>query len=481
MKHRFFTALALAALCPVASARAASSADHAQPGQVAALELYRAAIGYRTSIGQGQVPALAARFRDTLVAAGFPAADIEIVPVTNSLGDRTAALIARYRGDGSSGAAPILFLAHMDVVEARPEEWKRDPFTLTEENGYFFGRGTEDDKLGAVALVSTFARLKQEGFTPDRDLVLAFSGDEETAMETTKVLAARLKGAAFALNADAGGGDLDEGGTAISYGLQAAEKTYATFRLTVRNPGGHSSLPRPDNAIYELAGALKNIEAHAFPVRTDEITLGYFKARGGIEGGETGAAMRAFAENPKDPAAAAALAAKPELVGLTRTTCVAVRLAAGHADNALPQTATATINCRVFPGVPLAQVQAALVEAAGTKGLEVELVDKGTESPPSPLRDDVLAAVAKAVHAKHPGVPVIPSMSAGATDGAEFRAVGVPTYGVLGLFTRASDEFSHGLDERIPVSALYDELDHWRSIVLGLAGPRAADGPAQGP
>lgn len=447
-----------------------SSADYREPDQVAALELYRAAIGYRTVEGQGQVPALAERFKQILVEAGFPAADIDIDVINSAAGEKTASLVARYRGDGSSGAAPILFLAHMDVVEAKREDWKRDPFTLSEEEGFFIGRGTSDDKLGAVALVSAFARLKREGFTPSRDLVLAFSGDEETAMATTEILAKRLKGAAFALNADAGGGRLDENGRPVSYALQAAEKTYATFSLTVHNPGGHSSLPRADNAIYQLAWALKNVEAHAFPVQSNDITREYFRLRGEIEAGEVGAAMRAFAKNPQDQAAANVLAARPDLVGLTRTTCIAVRLAAGHADNALPQTATATINCRVFPGVPLAEVQDELQEAAATAGLEVKLVDQGMESPASPLREDVVEAVTRAVHARHPQVPVIPAMDAAATDGSRFRAQGVPTYGTLGLFIKASDSFEHGLNERIPVSALFDELEHWRAIMLELAG-----------
>ena len=262
----------------------------------------------------------------------------------------------------------------MDVVTARRADWVRDPYQLIEEGGFFYGRGTYDIKQGITALTSTFLRLKKEGFKPSRDLIIYFSGDEETAQDTTVTTVREhrdLVDAEFALNSDSGGGTLDDDtGKPLFYSLQAAEKTYADFTLTVHNPGGHSSLPRPDNAIYELAAALGKVQAYAFPVMSNEITVASFRESGKTTPGELGTAMTKFAANPQDAAAAAVIAANPSYVGQLRTTCVATELAGGHAKNALPQTATANINCRIFPGVKVDDVRATLQQVAG-KGVEV--------------------------------------------------------------------------------------------------------------
>jgi acetylornithine deacetylase/succinyl-diaminopimelate desuccinylase-like protein len=363
----------------------------------------------------------------------------------------------------------------MDVVTARPEDWKRDPFTLVEENGYFFGRGTSDDKNSVALLTATFLRLKAEGFVPSRDLILVFTGDEETEGQNARDLVSGhrdLVDAEYALNGDAGGGTLaEEDGHAISYGLQMAEKTYASFELTVHNPGGHSSLPRKDNAIYELADALKTVQAYRFPVMWNDTTLGWFRVTGARKAGPLGEAMLRFAANPKDSVAADILGDSPADVGATRTTCIPTLLRGGHADNALPQSAAATINCRIFPGVKVDVVRAQLQKLAGS-GVTVATLGHPEASDESPLRPDVLAAVTKAVHARNPGVPVAPYQESGGTDGLHFRAAGIPTYGVGETFIKDSDVFYHGLNERIPVKSFFDGLEHWYVLVREVAGPR---------
>lgn len=422
-----------------------------------------------TSVGLGQVPAMAQYLADRFRAAGFPEDDIHILP-----SGETASLVVRYRGNGQGGK-PILVIAHMDVVTAKPEDWERDPFRLVEENGYFFGRGTMDIK-GEIALITaTFLRLKAEKFVPARDLIIAFSGDEESTMNTTRELANKyraLTDAEFALNGDGGGGSIDEAtGKPRYYQVQGAEKSYASFTLTARNPGGHSSQPRADNAIYDLATALTALQGFSFPVMWNDWTIGGFKAAANATPGVTGEAMARFARNPQDAAAAAELAKVPALVGRTRTTCVATMLQGGHADNALPQSATATVNCRIFPGHALDQVQASLQQVVGDR-IEVAVVGNPHTSPPSPLRDDVQAAVAKAVHASYPGVAIVPDQAPYATDGSIFRTAGIPTYGVSSVFMKESDEFAHGLNERIPVASFYAGLDHWHTLLTTLAGHR---------
>jgi len=449
------------------------SADYTRDYQQKALEIYRQSISYRTALGHGQVPALADFLAHEFLAGGFAEADVTTLPFTLSQGEETAGLVVRYRGDGSAGKKPILLLAHMDVVDALPEDWERDPFTLIEEDGNFFGRGSLDDKFGITMLTTTFLRLKKEGFTPTRDLIIAFTGDEETSMESTRAMVTThrdLTDAEFVLNADAGSGVLDADGNATSYNLQAAEKTFATFELTVRNPGGHSSMPRADNAINELARALSNIEAYRFPVRTNDITLQYFAASAEVTEGDIGGAMRRFYHNPGDEEAVEILNNDPSQVGITRTTCIATMLRAGHAENALPQSATATINCRIFPGVDVAEIGAKLQEVSANAAIEIEVLGEPVASPASELREDVNFALARAVHATYPDIPIIPYMSAYGTDGKESRIAGMPTYGVMGLFIRPEEEFAHGLNERVPVRSFYAALEHWYVMLNELAG-----------
>lgn len=470
---RFASALLCLALASTPAFSQDASSDYTAPYQRKALEIYRTIIGFRTAAGHGQVPKMAEYLAGEFRQGGFPAEDVHVLPFTSTDGEAIAGLVVRYRGDGSSGMKPILLMAHMDVVDALREDWERDPFTLIEEDGYFFGRGISDDKFGVASLTATFLRLKAEGFVPTRDLIIMFSGDEETGMVSTRGMVTThraLTDAEFALNDDAGGGKLDEQGEPVAFFLQFAEKTYATFELTVTNPGGHSSTPRDDNAIYDLAAALGRIGAHRFPVMATEATRTFFREMSKATPGPVGDAMRRFAEDPTDADAAAVLAGQPEVIGITRTTCVATMLRAGHAENALPQSATATVNCRIFPGVEVEEVQATLEQVAATPGLKVVTLDDPQPSPASPLREDVVEAVTTAVRTRYPGVPVIPLMAPYGTDGLQTRAAGIPTYGVMGLFGKDRDQFAHGLNERVRVREFFGSLEYWRELLSLLAG-----------
>lgn len=463
-------ALTLIALSASAVAQQ-SSADYTADYQQRALDIYRDTIAMRTAAGHGEVPRMAHYLADRFRDGGFDDEDIHVLPFTSASGEETASLVVRYNGSGNE--APILLTAHMDVVDALAKDWERDPFTLIEEDGYFFGRGTADDKLGTTVLTATFLRLKAEGFRPTRDLVIAFSGDEETAMATIEDLVTThrdLVDAEFALNADSGGGALGSDYSPVAYQVQAAEKTYMDIDLTVRDPGGHSSRPRKVNAIYTLAAALGKIDAYSFPVQHNDITLDYFRMRAERESGEIGAAMAAFARNPGDADAAAVLAGSPSQVGITRTTCVATMLDAGHAENALPQRASANVNCRLFPGVAVESVVTTLREIIDDERVEVTVKGEPRSAPPSALREDVMSAIRKAVHAQYPDLPIIPYMTTGATDGRAMRIAGIPTYGTTGLFSRSEDSFAHGLNERVLVSAFYDAIDHWTLVLKDLAG-----------
>lgn len=431
-------------------------------------EIYKTIVEVDTSRAMGNTPKVARYLADELIGAGFPADDVEILRK-----DDLAALIARYRGDGSSGKSPILFLGHLDVVEAYEEDWERPPFQLTSDETNFYARGAVDNKFGVAQITSTFIRLKKEGFVPTRDLIIAFSGDEETDMLTTRMLAYErpdLAEAEFALNSDAGGGDLDVNGKAITYSIQAAEKTYATWEITVRNPGGHSSRPREDNAIYDLAAAIQNIQAYKFPVQYSDMTRNYFKVTGEQLGGELGAAMLAFANDPTDAAAAERLARESSYVGTTRTTCVVTMLKAGHAENALPQSATATVNCRIFPGVPVGEIEATLKQVVANDAVEFRSTYETVESPSSELREDVVEAVSAAVEQRYPQVQLLAVMESGGTDGMHFRRAGIPTWAVSGIFMNPDEMYAHGLNERVPIKAFYDALDHWSVIIHELAG-----------
>ena len=450
------------------------STDYTKPYQKKALDIYRKSISIRSAETHGMVPVLAEYLAEQFRAGGFPAEDVHVLPFTKPGGEKIAALVVRYRGNGSSGAKPILLTAHMDVVDAMPEDWERDPFTLVEEDGYFFGRGTLDDKFGTTMLTAAFLRLKAEKFIPERDLIIAFTGDEETGMITTKGLVNEyrsLTDTEYALNADAGGGVLNEHNQPVSYTVQAAEKTYVTFELTMRNPGGHSSMPRADNAIYELADVLNKIEAYRFPVRSNEITLKYFELSGKARSDELGEAMLRFSKNPGEENALL-LQSYPGEWSKTRTTCVATMLRAGHAENALPQSATATVNCRIFPGTEIEEVKETLAKIVENQEVEIKILKDPKASPSSPLKREIMAALTTTVHTWYPDIPIIPEMSTGGTDGLHFRAAGIPTYGVMAAFIKDDDIYIHGLNERVPVKSFYAGLEFWPALLKELAGKK---------
>jgi acetylornithine deacetylase/succinyl-diaminopimelate desuccinylase-like protein len=451
-----------------AAAAASGGSGGAAPDAVRAQarEIFAEIVGIESSIGKGNVPQVAKYLASRFEAGGFPAADIHILP----LGE-TASLVVRYRGNGKGGR-PIALIAHMDVVTAKRSDWERDPYHLTEEQGFFFGRGTSDVKQEVALLTAAFLRLKAEGFVPSRDLIIAFSGDEETAQSTALDLVTThrdLVDAEFALNGDGGGGVLSEGtAKPVIFYVQGAEKSSVQYLLTTHNPGGHSSQPRADNAIYELADALKAVQGYQFPLMWNEWTLGDLKAASRVTPGPLGEAMGHFAADPGNAAAAAEIAKYPTFVGRLRTTCVATMLSGGHAENALPQSATVTVNCRIFPGMSAADVQKTLQELAGPK-VEVKQAHDALVSDASPMRADVMSAVTKAVQASDPGTPVVPTQSVYATDGAVFRNAGIPTYGVGGVYIMDSEEFAHGLNERIRVNEFYKGLTYWDALIKALA------------
>jgi acetylornithine deacetylase/succinyl-diaminopimelate desuccinylase-like protein len=432
---------------------AASASDSGVPKAISgqALEILTRSVGFKTVIGEGQVPVYAAYLAGVLKDGGFAAEDITITPY-----GETATLVARYRGRDPA-ARPIVIAGHMDVVSAFREDWERDPFTAVIENGYVFGRGSSDNKFGIATMVATLLWLRQEGFRPRRDILLALTGDEETTQSTTAALAQQLKHAELLLNSDAGGA------------LLGAEKTYMDFQVAFTNPGGHSSRPAASNAIYDMARAISKIAAFRFPARSSELTRAYFRAAGPLTPGEVGAAMLRYAEDPADQAAYDLLARQPEHVGQLGTTCVATMAKAGHAPNALPQGAMVNINCRVFPGESVDSVQTTLERVIEDPAATVTVVNKPVPSDASPLRDDVMRALRKAIDLRAPGLPIVPSMSAGATDGLYFRNLGVPSYGVGGIFMHPSDSYAHGLNERVPIATLDGALLQWRSLLRDLS------------
>ncbi|MBC7506643.1 MAG: M20/M25/M40 family metallo-hydrolase [Sandarakinorhabdus sp.] len=421
-------------------------------------------VAFDTVKGRGKVPAYADYLKSVLVAGGFAPGDVSIEPV-----GETANLHLTWKGTGKK--PPIAFTGHMDVVEADPRDWVRNPFVATIDGEYIFGRGVGDNKFDVSMLVTTLAALKKQGFKPSRDIHLFLSGDEETEGVTAELQAKQAKAAGvdFMLNTDGGGGGLDDTGKPSGYGLSAAEKTYADYRLTVSSPGGHSSRPMSPNAIAQIAAAAGKVDAYHFAPQINDITRASLRAEGKTSGGALGAAMIAFAENPADTAAIAVLRADPGAIGQIATTCVPTMLAAGHAPNALPQKAVLTVNCRIFPGVAVETVRKELERVVADPAVKVETGQEWVSTPASPLRPDVTGAVARAVNAAYPGVVPVPTMDAGASDSVYYRALGIPSYGVSGLFIKGSDDFIHGLNERVPVAAIAPALRHWDTMIRELA------------
>jgi carboxypeptidase PM20D1 len=453
-----------AVLMTGAAARAAP-VSHPQ-AEAQALDLAKQAITLRSVRGPGnQTPQVAELYKAALVAGGFSDTEVTVTPV-----DDTAYLIARWPGSDPA-LKPLVISGHMDVVEARPADWKRDPFTPVVENGYLFGRGATDMKLDGTLAIAALVELKREGYRPRRDVVIEFSGDEETTMKTSAVIADKLANADLVLNIDGGGGTLWEtSGKPEFFTWQGAEKTYADFQLTVTNPGGHSSEPRAANAIDQLAGALVRIGAYHFKPEIDDLTRSYFISTARYEDAKTGAAMRAFAANPSDPQAIAVLTANPAMVGKIGTTCVVTMIDGGHALNALPQRATANVNCRIFPGHQPGDIMAELQKVAAEPAVTFSDVTVGSvASGASPMRPDFIAAVEKAMGAVRPGVPVFPSMASGASDSMWFRSHGVASYGASPIFIKDSEDFSHGLNERTPIDNIPPAIAYYLLLIPDLS------------
>ena len=420
---------------------------------------------------------MAARFR----AAGFPASDVQIVGPDTGRDAKDRNLVVRYRG--RSGRRPILLIGHLDVVEAKRADWVLDPFVLTERDGHFYGRGTLDMKNGAASWVSALLRMKQEGFVPAGDYVLALTAGEEGGGGYNGIqwlLAHRrdlLGDPVYVLNADAGGGELRDG-KPIAMDVQAAEKVFQTFRLTVRNPGGHSSLPEKDNAIYRLARALERLGAYDFPAQTDAITRAYFARTAALSTGDIAADLRAVSASAvPDSAAVARLSARsPFYNAQLRTTCVATMIEGGHAVNALPQRVTATVNCRMFPGVAAADVQRTLRTVVSDTAVEILPADTAVPSPPSMMPSAVEDVIGAATASIWGPLPVIPEMETGATDGLFLRNAGFPVFGVSGYFVDPNipaDTRAHGLNERISVKGFYDQIEFTYRLLKALGGSPA--------
>ena len=407
--------------------------------------------------------AMAARFRK----AGFPETDIKVLgPVPNK-----GNLVVRLRGRGQG--KPILFIGHLDVVQALRQDWSMDPFKLNEMDGYFYGRGTIDIKDGDAILAANFIRLKQESWTPARDLILALTADEEGGNYNGADWLAKnhrdLIDAEYCLNTDAGGFE-SKAGKRFLIGMQTSEKNYVDFHLEVKSSGGHSSRPVPDNAIYHLTGGLNRLANYNFPVDLNETTRGFFERSAPLQDAETAATFRAIALNPKDAVAARQLAQQSAYFNaLLRTTCVATRLEAGHANNALPQTATANVNCRMLPNDSLESVQAALKRVLADDRIAVSIVGEAIPAPASPINPTIMKKLEDFSAKLYGGLPVVPVMDAGASDSKYLRIAGIPTYGVPGMFTDVDDDRAHGKDERLRVKDFYDGVDFYYAFMKSLA------------
>ncbi|THD64316.1 M20/M25/M40 family metallo-hydrolase [Phenylobacterium sp.] len=429
------------------------------PGRESFRALYKELVETNTTASVGSCTLAAERMAAHLKAAGFPDSDLTIFSVPEY--PKNGGLVAVLPGKDPKAKA-VLMLAHLDVVEAKREDWTRDPFTLVEEGGYFYARGSSDDKAQAAIWVDNLVRYKTEGFKPRRTIKMALTCGEEGGgpFNGASWLVKNRKDlidAEFALNEGAGG-QLDDHGKRMAHTIEAGEKTSQSFTLEVTNPGGHSSRPVPDNAIYRLADALEKIRAYEFPVMINDANRAYLSGMAKIEGGARGQAMTALVANPKDAQADALLSKDPGLHTMLRTTCVATMLSGGHAQNALPQRATANINCRIFPGVSRDEVRNKLMEVIGDPQVQVSQVRvaREGEAPAPPLTPQVMGPIEKVSAEMWPGIPVIPILQAGATDGKALTAGGIPTYGVSGLFFEPDLGRIHGLNERIGVQSLYE-------------------------
>lgn len=431
-----------------------------------AKDLLAQLIAIDTTHATGDNTAAANLLASTLLEAGFPAADVHVIEAAPKKGN----LVARLRAPNPQHK-PILLLAHIDVVPANPEDWTRPPFQLTDEGDMWYGRGVADDKDEAAIHTVNLIRWRDEGFEPNRDIIIALTADEEggphNGVDYLLQNHHELVDAEFVINE--GGGGIMQDGIRLANAVQAAEKVYQSFTLEVTNPGGHSSRPRADNAIYQLARALMAVEAYQFPVTFNEVTRANLRQGKVIMSAEQAAAVDTLLANPNDPTAIKLFADIPMYNALLRTTCVATQLAAGHAENALPQRASATVNCRMMPSADPTQVMATLARVISDEAVRITPIQPADPGPASPLTEAVMDPIYQVTQDMWPGIVVLPTMSTGATDGKYFRQVGIPVYGTSGIFNDVSGSGAHGRDERVAAQAFYDGLEYLNRLVKAYA------------
>lgn len=474
-RHSISAALLLLSIPVAAFGQARPAAPYLEemtPDKVRFRALYQELVETNTTLSSGSCTDAAEIVARHLRDAGYPDADIHIVVAPGQ--ERKGNIVAVLHG-ADPDARPMLLLAHLDVVEADPEDWERDPFTLYEENNFFYGRGAADDKSMAAIFSDSMIRYREEGFRPARDIKLVLTCGEENASDFDGVRYLiehhrDLIDAEFALNEN-GNGILDENGERVALLLQAGQKVAQTFELEVTNPGGHAARPRPDNAINELAAALVKLAAYEFPIDINPATKLYFEGMADANTGQRAADMRAVASGTPDPAAVARLAEDPFTNALMRTTCIATMLDGGHAANALPQRATATVNCRIKPGISIEEIIATLADVMDDPDVNITPVgEPGLPSPSPPLTDEIRRPVETVAAHMWPGVPVVPTQMSGADDGRFLNAAGIYTYGVSGLFRNPDGDGSHGLNERMPVRSLFEGRDFLYEVVKLYAG-----------
>jgi acetylornithine deacetylase/succinyl-diaminopimelate desuccinylase-like protein len=457
--------LATLALSLVLTSTSAVAEPPLSPDQQLARAIYKELIEINTTHSTGNTTKAAAAVAKRLRAAGFTARDLHLLGPTPAKGG----LVARLHGNGVQ--KPLLLLAHLDVVEAKREDWSVDPFKLLEQDGFFYGRGSLDDKAMAAIFVAQLIRLKREHVQTKRDIILVLTADEEGGPDNGVDWLLKhhrdLVEADLVIN-EGGGGRMREGRYLLN-GVQASEKTYTDFQLEVKDKGGHSSLPTKDNAIYRLAAGLGRLEKHEFPVELNEVTRAYFERSARIESGQIGTDMAALLHDPPDSAAVARLAGIPSYNAMLRTTCVATRLDGGHANNALPQTARANVNCRILPGHTEDEVRQTLVHVLADDRISVTETEGGSAGPASPLDPELMQAVESITEAMWPGVPAVPTMSTGASDSRYFRSAGIRAYGVSGIFVDMDDIRAHGKDERLGVRQFYEGQEFLHRLVMALA------------
>ena len=464
-KSAFITLSALLVVQPLA-------AQTLRPDQVKFREIYKELVETNTTLSSGSCTLAAEKMAARLKAAGYADSDLTLFATPEH--PKEGGLVAILKGSDPK-AKPMLLLAHIDVVEAKREDWTRDPFTLIEENGYFYARGSADDKAMAAMWTDSLIRLKQADYKPKRTIKLALTCGEETtyAFNGAQWLAQNkpdLITAEFALN-EGGGGDTDGKGKLVSQSMQVGEKAVQNYRIEATNPGGHSSIPVRDNAIYDLADAIAKIRDYEFPAQLTDTTRAFFRATGKAKGGEEGAALIAVAANVDDKAAEAIVSKDRTYHSMLRTTCVATLLDGGHANNALPQRAGANINCRIFPGHPVEEIQAELVKVIGNPKITITLVPQIRPAAlPTPLDPKIMDPATKLAAKYFPGVPVTPVMSTGGTDGIFLAAIGIPVYGVPGPWGDPDGNGAHGLNERIEVKSVYVGRDYLFDLVKIYAG-----------